>query len=109
MSEVGKMSKSIKGGGYLFLALDIFNAGDAIVNTKSEEKVRTTVVESSKIAGGLGAGAVVSFIVVGLATGGTGWVALGVVAGVGALASWGFSEGAGFGAGYIYDKVSDKK
>ena len=84
MSEVGKMSKSIKGGGYLFLALDIYNAGDAIVNTKSEEKVRTTVVESSKIAGGLGAGAVVSFIVVGLATGGTGWVALGVVAGVGA-------------------------
>ena len=109
MSEVGKMSKSIKGGGYLFLALDIYNAGDAIVNAKSEEKVRTTVVESSKIAGGLGAGAVVSFIVVGLATGGTGWVALGVVAGVGALASWGFSEGAGFGAGYIYDKVSDKK
>ena len=58
MSEVGKMSKSIKGGGYLFLALDIYNAGDAIANAKSEEKVRTTVVESSKIAGGLGAGAV---------------------------------------------------
>ena len=56
MSEVGKMSKSIKGGGYLFLALDIYNGGDAIVNTKSEEKVRTTVVESSKIAGGLGVG-----------------------------------------------------
>lgn len=38
MSELGKMSKSIKGGGYLFLALDIYNAGDAISNAKPEEK-----------------------------------------------------------------------
>ena len=53
--------------------------------------------------------AVVSFIVVGLATGGTGWVALSIVAGVGALASWRFSEGAESGAGYIYDKASNRK
>jgi len=109
MSELGKMSKTIKGGGYLFLALDIYNAGDAIANAKPEEKTRTTVVETSKIAGGLGAGTVVSIIVVGLATGGTGWVALGIVAGFGALASWGVSEGAGMGAGYMYDKMSNRK
>lgn len=109
MSELGKMSKSIKGGGYLFLALDIYNAGDAIADAKPEKKVRTTVVETSKIAGGLGAGTVVSFIVVGLATGGTGWVALGVVAGIGAFASWGAGEGAGWVSGEIYDFVEESQ
>ncbi|MEQ1309111.1 hypothetical protein [Acinetobacter bereziniae] len=103
MSELGKMSKAVKGGGYLFLALDVYNASNTIANAKPEEKTRTTVVETSKIVGGLGAGTVVSFIVLGLATGGTGWVALGVVAGVGALASWGVGEGAGWISGQIYD------
>lgn len=106
MSELGKMSKSIKGGGYLFLALDIYNAGDAIVNAKSEEKARTTVVESSKIAGGLGGAALGGFIVITIASGGTSLIVLGVAAGVSALLGWGGSEGAGLLSEYIYDSVN---
>ncbi|WP_445116133.1 hypothetical protein [Acinetobacter sp. WZC-1] len=106
MSEIGKMSKVVKGGGYLFLALDIYNAGDAIAHAKPGEKARTTVVESSKIVGGLGGAALGSFIVLTVATGGTSLLVLGVAAGTSALLGWGFSEGAGQLTEYIYDKVS---
>ena len=105
MGEIGKMSKYLKGGGYLFLAIDVYNAGDEIANAKPEERTRTAVVETSKIAAGLGTGAIVSFIVLGLATGGAGWVALGVVAGIGAGASWGIGELAGKAAGIAYDEA----
>ena len=106
MSELGKMSKSIKGGGYLFLALDIYNAGDAISNAKPEEKTRTTVVESSKIAGGLGGAALGGFIVITIASGGTSLIVLGVVAGASALLGWAGGEAFGAGAEYLYDKAA---
>ncbi|WP_228270238.1 hypothetical protein [Acinetobacter bereziniae] len=48
------MSKAVKGGGYLFLALDVYNASNTIANAKPEEKTRTTVVETSKIVGSMG-------------------------------------------------------
>ncbi len=48
------MSKVVKGGGHSFLALDVYNASNAIANTKPEEKNRTTVVESSKVVGSMG-------------------------------------------------------
>lgn len=106
MSELGKMSKSIKGGGYLFLALDIYNAGDAIANAKPEEKTRTTVVETSKIVGGMGGAALGGFIVITIASGGTSLIVLGVAAGASALLGWGGSEGAGLLSEYIYDRVN---
>ena len=106
MSELGKMSKSIKGGGYLFLALDIYNAGDAISNAKPEEKTRTTVVESSKIAGGLGGAALGGFIVITIASGGTSLIVLGVAAGASALLGWAGGEAFGAGAEYLYDKAA---
>jgi hypothetical protein len=33
------MSKAVKGGGYLFLALDVYNASNTIANAKPEEKI----------------------------------------------------------------------
>ena len=108
MTELGKMSKSIKGGGYLFLALDIYNAGDAIVNAKPEEKARTTVVESSKIAGGLAGAAFGSFVVITIASGGTSLIVLGVVAGASALLGWSVGEVAGWGSGKAYDIIEEK-
>ncbi|MNS86808.1 hypothetical protein D3C71_1282960 [compost metagenome] len=108
MGEISKVGKAVQGGGYLFLALDIYSAGDAIVNAKPEEKTRTTVVETSKIIGGLGGGAIASFIVLGVVTGGTGWVALGVAAGVGAGVSWAAGEVSGVAAGAIYDEVNQQ-
>lgn len=109
MTELGKISKYVKGGGLLFIGLDIYNAGNAIAEAKPEEKERTAVVETSKIVGGLTGGMIVSALVIGVATGGTGWVVLGVAAGLGALASWGAGTGAGIGAEYVYDKVNDRK
>lgn len=106
MSELGKVSKSIKGGGYLFLALDIYNAGDAIANAKPEEKTRTTVVESSKVAGGMIGGAIGGFIVITIASGGTSLIVLGVAAGASALVGWAGGEGAGLLSEYIYDSVN---
>ncbi|MFA3147909.1 hypothetical protein KWF82_15605 [Acinetobacter baumannii] len=104
MGEISKVGKAVQGGGDLFLALDIYSAGDAIVNAKPEEKTRTTVVETSKIIGGLGGGAIASFIVLGVVTGGTGWVALGIAAGV----SWAAGEVSGVAAGAIYDEVDQQ-
>ncbi|MFW1800780.1 hypothetical protein ACG9YX_12200 [Acinetobacter nematophilus] len=109
MSELGKMSKVVKGGGHLFLALDVYNASNAIANAKPEEKTRTTVVESSKIVGGLAGGAAGAFIVITVASGGTSLIVLGVAAGASALLGWGVSEGSGKFSGFIYDILSNNK
>lgn len=106
MTELGKMSKVIKGGGYLFLALDIYNAGDAIASAKPEEKTKTTVVETSKLAGGLAGGALGAFIVLTVASGGTSLIVLGVAAVVSAGVGWAGGEGAGLVTEYIYDRVN---
>ncbi|MBJ9984866.1 hypothetical protein IAE19_05340 [Acinetobacter sp. S40] len=108
MSELGKMGKHIKGGGYLFLALDVYNAEEAIAHAKKEEKARTTVVESSKIVGGLIGGSVRAFIVFTVATGGTSLILLGLAAGASALLGWGFSKGARIIAdkGYLFLRVN---
>lgn len=100
------MSKVIKGGGYLFLALDIYNAGDAIASAKPEEKTKTTVVETSKLAGGLAGGALGAFIVLTVASGGTSLIVLGVAAVVSAGVGWAGGEGAGLVTEYIYDRVN---
>ncbi|WP_151980173.1 hypothetical protein [Acinetobacter guerrae] len=102
MSELGKMSKYIKGGGYLFLALDVYNARDAIVHAKNEEKAKTIVVETSKIAGGIGGASLGAFIVLTVASGGTSLIVLGLAARASALLGWGFSEGAGIIADKSY-------
>ncbi|MDR0235787.1 hypothetical protein [Acinetobacter sp.] len=103
MSELGKMSKAVKGGGYLFLALDVYNASNTIANAKPEEKTRTTVVETSKIVGSMGGAALGGFIVITVASGGTSLIVLGVAAGASALLGWGGSEVSGWISGKIYD------
>ncbi|MFL9560909.1 hypothetical protein [Acinetobacter baumannii] len=106
MGEISKVGKAVQGGGYLFLALDIYSAGDAIVNAKPEEKTRTTVVETSKIIGGLGGGAHGAFIVLTVTSGGTSLIVLGVAAVVSAGVGWAGGEGAGLVTEYIYDRVN---
>ncbi|MFT0693485.1 hypothetical protein ACDX34_05055 [Acinetobacter bereziniae] len=107
MSELGKMSKVVKGGGHLFLALDVYNASNTIANAKPEEKTRTTVVETSKIVGGLTGGAAGAFIVITVASGGTSLIVLGVAAGASALLGWGGGEVSGWISGKIYDFFDD--
>ncbi|HGF8500306.1 hypothetical protein OHV71_18975 [Acinetobacter baumannii] len=43
-----------------------------------------------------------------MVTGGTGWVALGIAAGVGAGVSWAVGEVSGVAAGAIYDEVDQQ-
>ncbi|RVT29814.1 hypothetical protein ENC20_15310, partial [Acinetobacter indicus] len=70
-----------------------------------EDKARTTVVETVKLGTGIIASTFTAALIVGLATGGTGLIIIGIVAVSAALATKGASEIAGYGAGYIYDKV----
>ncbi len=103
MVEIGKFSKQLKLVGYLAIASDVLKAGFEIAEANPEDRAKTTVVETAKIAGGFGAGVVVSAIVVGVATGGAGLVVLGVVAVSGAFASKAFGDMSGAVAGNIYD------
>ncbi|MBJ8426804.1 MULTISPECIES: hypothetical protein [Acinetobacter] len=109
MSEFGKMSKAAKGGGYLFLALDVYNASNTIANAKPEEKTRTTVVETSKIVGSMGGAALGGFIVITVASGGTSLIVLGVAAGASALLGWAGGEVFGMGAEVGYDYLNERK
>ncbi len=89
------------------IAADVVSSSVTVYEAAPEDKARTTVVETAKVSAGLGAGIVVSAIIVGLATGGTGLIVIGIVAASGALATKGASEIAGVGAGYMYDKVEN--
>ena len=108
MSEIGKMAKSVKVGGYLLLPLEAYFAYDAVQNAAPGEKTKTAVVEGSKFAGGAGGAALGTFLVLTVATGGTSLVVLGVAAGTSALLGWGFGVVAGEGAGIGYDFVESK-
>lgn len=107
MSEVSKLVTKIKIGGYLFLGVDVIKAGVAINDAKPEDRAKTTVVQTATVAGGFGSGVVVSALVVGLATGGSGLVVLGIVALAGASASWAVGNLSGDVAGGIYDIVAN--
>ena len=87
------------------VAWDVYDAQKAVRAAPQGEKLRTAVVETTKIGTGLGVGAVSGWVVFTLATGGTGLVVLGAVAVTGAVVAWGASEGAGLLAGKAYDEV----
>ncbi|MBJ8498874.1 hypothetical protein [Acinetobacter oleivorans] len=105
MSEIGKMSKVLKAGGYLSLAVDVVNSGVEVANAKPADKTRTAVVETTKIVSGIGAGAITSILIIGLASGGTGLVVIGIAAIVAPMAGKVIGDGMGWGAGKIYDVV----
>jgi len=109
MSEIGKMSKVLKAGGYLSLAVDVVNSGVEVANAKPADKTRTAVVETTKLATGIFVGGVTSYLILGVATGGVGLVGGLVVIGIVAVAApiVGKAAGdiAGSKAGEIYDVV----
>ncbi|RVT29815.1 hypothetical protein ENC20_15300 [Acinetobacter indicus] len=70
-----------------------------------EDKARTTVVETAKVGAGIGFGIYASYLIVGLATGGTGLIVIGIVAAGAAIAAKGTSEIADHYAGKSYDLV----
>lgn len=107
MSKIGKMAKSVKIGGYLLLPLEAYFAYDAVQDAKPEEKTRTAVVEGSKLAGGIGGGALGAALVLAVATGGTSLVVLGVAAVGYAAIGWVGGGVAGEVAGASYDYFNE--
>lgn len=107
MGEIGKATKYLKRAGYLSIAVDVVDSSIKVYEAESSDRVRTTVVETAKVSGGIGAGIVVSAIVFGLSTGGTGFIVLGCVALTGAVASKAFGDISGAVAGGIYDIVAN--
>jgi len=87
------------------IATDIVGSSIKVYEAALEDKARTTVVETVKLGTGIIASTFTAALIVGLATGGTGLIIIGIVAVSAALATKGASEIAGYGAGYIYDKV----
>lgn len=86
------------------IATDVVGSSIKVYEAAPEDKARTTVVETAKVGAGIGFGIYASYLIVGLATGGTGLIVIGIVAAGAAIAAKGTSEIAGYGAGYIYDK-----
>ena len=89
--------------GYLGIFVNVINGGVEVYNATPEEKTRTTVVEGTKVGVGVIMGAMTTALVVGLATGGTGLVVIGIVALSAVVAGKATTDLAGDGAGYVYD------
>ncbi|WP_228256129.1 hypothetical protein [Acinetobacter halotolerans] len=105
MGKIGKFAMQLKIAGYVSLATDVVSSSVKVYEAAPEDKARTTVVETAKVGTGIGFGIYASYLIVGLATGGTGLIVIGIVAVGAAMAAKSTSEIAGYGAGYIYDKV----
>ncbi|RPE31039.1 hypothetical protein EC846_1742 [Acinetobacter sp. BIGb0102] len=107
MGKIGKFATQLKIAGYISIATDVVSSSVNVYEAAPEDKARTTVVETAKVGTGIIAGAVVSAIVIGLATGGTGLIVIGIVAVSGAMATKGASEIAGYGIGGAYDYIDE--
>ncbi|WP_228152118.1 hypothetical protein [Acinetobacter indicus] len=62
------------------IATDIVGSSIKVYEAAPEDKARTTVVETAKVGAGIGFGIYASYLIVGLATGGTGLIVIGIVA-----------------------------
>jgi len=107
MGKIGKFATQLKIAGYVSIATDVVSSSVNVYEAAPEDKARTTIVETAKVGTGLVAGAVVSAIVIGLATGGTGLIVIGIVAASGAMATKGASEIAGYGVSEAYDYIDE--
>ena len=107
MGEIGKTAKYLKITGYLSIAVDVVNSSVKVYEAKSEDKAKTTVVETTKIATSVGVGAAVSLLVLGLSTGGTGLVVLGVIAVGAPMVGKATGDIAGWVVGETYDYMEE--
>lgn len=105
MGKIGKFATQLKIIGYVSIATDVVSSSVNVYEAAPEDKARTTVVETAKVGVGIGAGAATGYLIIGLATGGTGLIVIGIVAASAALATKGASELAGHFAGKSYDLV----
>ena len=105
MGKIGKFATQLKIAGYVSIATDVVGSSIKVYEAAPEDKARTTVVETAKVGAGIGFGIYASYLIVGLATGGTGLIS--IVAAGAAIAAKGTSEIVGWGAGTAYDVIEE--
>ena len=105
MGKIGKFATQLKIAGYVSIATDVVGSSIKVYEAAPEDKARTTVVETAKVGAGIGFGIYASYLIVGLATGGTGLI--GIVAAGAAIAAKGTAEIVGWGAGTAYDVIEE--
>lgn len=91
LEKVGKISKVLKGVGYVGIAIDATTAGVKAYDAYDKGDIKGGNVEVGKgvgsIAGGVGGGLILGWLIAGVATGGVGLVVIGVAAAVGGYAA----------------------
>lgn len=119
INDAGKVSKTVKAGGWLFLGMDAVEAGltihKAYESGDNDELRKASIVEPLKIAGSAGgaslggyaAGAVVGLII-GVGTGGIGLVVIGLAVGIGGYVGGEVGKSIGETSGtYVADQVNE--
>ncbi len=89
------------------IAADVVSSSVTVYEAAPEDKARTTVVETAKVSAGIGVGAIVGYLIIGLATGGTGLIVIGIVAASGALATKAASDLTGYVVGEADDYIDE--
>ena len=92
MGKIGKFATQLKIAGYVSIGADVVSSSVKVYEAAPEDKARTTVVETAKVGTGIGLGALSTVLVIGLASGGTALVVVGIVAFSAVLATKSASE-----------------
>ncbi len=108
LKRVGKLSKALKGAGYVGIVIDATMSGAKAHAAYSKGDIKEGNVEVGKgvgsivggVAGGAAAGAIVGYLILGVVTGGVGLVVVGVAA-----AAAGY--GAGKGGEWVGEKIAE--
>ncbi|WP_168382242.1 hypothetical protein [Acinetobacter indicus] len=109
MGKIGKFATQLKIAGYVSIGADVVSSSVKVYEAAPEDKARTTVVETAKVGTGIGLGALSTVLVIGLASGGTALVVVGIVAFSAALATKSASELTGYVVGEAYDYVDEAR
>ncbi|WP_228152098.1 hypothetical protein [Acinetobacter indicus] len=105
MGKIGKFASQVKIAGYVSIGADVVSSGVNVYEAAPEDKARTTVVETTKVGVGIVGGIYTTGLVIGLASGGVGFVVIGVVILSAGAAVKGASEISGWIAGKSYDLI----
>ncbi|WP_180036214.1 MULTISPECIES: hypothetical protein [unclassified Acinetobacter] len=109
MGKIGKFATQLKIAGYVSIGADVVSSSVKVYEAAPEDKARTTVVETAKVGTGIGLGALSTVLVIGLASGGTALVVVGIVAFSAVLATKSASELTGYVVGEAYDYVDEAR
>ncbi|WP_436861337.1 hypothetical protein [Acinetobacter haemolyticus] len=105
MGKIGKFASQAKIAGYVSIGADVVSSGVNVYEAAPEDKARTTVVETTKVGVGIVGGIYTAGLVIGIASGGVGFIVVGIVIISAGAAVKAASEISGWIAGETYDYV----